>query len=105
MGRTKPKDRLLGTHNVPLNAFHVTHSTRHRIRHTHIPALPKRVQAAAVLEQSCEDQYQEVQDYNTHDDAGHPLNGELECPVGLEVKQKKKRYLNSVRLHHHVNIP
>ena len=97
MGQTKPKTQLLGPHTIPSSVFRVTHSTRHHIWHTQVPSLPRLLPDAADPVQSCKDQL-EYQDYNTHK-AEPPLDDKQECGVGLKVKLKAKRYLNSVSPH------
>jgi hypothetical protein len=82
-GKTK-KSRIIGSHTTTDRRFLVTNAYQHRIKHTHIPPpLPKPVSGSA-------DYHDQIFPDNAPDVASDQL-------AGLNIKQKAKRYANSVR--------
>ena len=93
-GRTN-KDRIISTHSIPSRNFLVTHTTRHRIRHLQVPALPPPAVVQATEQSECGDDWGSGCDF----EGDSPLpNSEDDSPVAVKIKIKwKKCYLNSVR--------
>ena len=97
------KSRIIGTHTTGDRHFLVTNAHQRRIRHTHILAPKTNPRSQTSQPQQDFDSDVVVEDsgsWNPEQSSGEQTVPAEDCPAGLKIKQRAKRYVNSVSQSH-----